>query len=314
MQKVVITDYGFKSIDQERRIIPAEVELAAHQCRTEDDVIRVASDADALLVQWAPITERVIVALTRCKAIVRYGIGVDNVDLPAARRRGIAVCNVPDYGVNEVADHAATLALALARQLPTYDRDLRNGGWNPNQRVDMPDFDQMQFGTLGFGRIARKVLERARGFGFKLMAHDPLVDPAAMASAGVENVSRDDLFARADILSLHAPLTPDTRHVVNAERLARMKPRAIIVNTARGALIDTEALCDALAAGRLGFAGLDVFEEEPLSPDHRLRRTARTILTPHIAWYSSGSLDRLQRLAAEEVARSLTGSPLRCQL
>jgi len=312
MQKVVITDYGFKSIEHEQRIIGASAQLVTAQCKTSEEVIRVAADADALLVQWAPITAQVIGALTRCKVIVRYGIGVDNVDLVAARARGIAVCNVPDYGVNEVADHAASLALALARQLPSYDRGMRDGGWSPNARLEMPDFNQMTFGTFGFGRIARKVHERVRGFGFKLVAHDPMVDAAAMATAGAEKVSVDELFSRADILSLHCPLTEETRYVVNAARLATMKTRAVLVNTARGPLIDSAALCEALENNRLGFAGLDVFEQEPLPADHILRRMPRTILTPHVAWYSTGSLDRLQRFAAEEIKRSLDGKPLRC--
>ena len=226
--------------------------------------------------------------------------------------KGIPVCNVPDYGVNEVADHAAALALALARQLPFFDRDMQAGGWNPNARLEMPDFEQMVFGTFGFGRIARKVFERVRGFGFRLIAHDPIVGAAAMKEHGVEKVQQDELFTRADILSLHCPLTPDTRHVVNATRLATMKPQAVLVNTARGALIDSAALVEALRANRLGFAGLDVFEDEPLPGDHPLRRAPRTLLTPHVAWYSTGSLDRLQRFAAEEIKRSLEGQPLRC--
>ncbi len=309
---VVITDHGFKGLRHEEAIIGTSVDLRVHQCRTEDDVIKAGAAAVALLVQWAPITARVIANLEQCRVIVRYGIGVDNVDVEAARRKGITVCNVPDYGVNEVADHAVTLAITLARQVPFYDRDLQAGGWAPTARLEMPDFDQMVFGTFGFGRIARKVLERVRAFGFRLIAHDPLVDAATMRTLGVEKVQQDDLFAAADILSLHCPLTPETRHVVNARRLALMKPQAVLVNTARGALVDTSALVEALHDNRIGFAGLDVFEEEPLPPQHPLRGAPRTVLTPHVAWYSTGSLDRLQRLAAEEIKRSLDGQPLRC--
>ena len=292
----------------------AGAELVVAQCKTADEVIAAARDADALLVQWAPINAAVIAALTRCKVIVRYGIGYDNVDLAAAKERGIAVCNVPDYGVHEVAEHAVSLALALVRQLPQLDRRLRAGTWKITPDRPMQSLRDSTFATAGFGRIARAAHEMMRGFGGKHIAYDPFVPAEAMAAAGVEKVERDALFARADVLSLHLPLTPETKHFINAETVRRMKPNAIVVNTARGPLIDTAALAAALRDGVIAGAGLDVFEKEPLEKDHPLLTAPNALLTSHVAWYSEGSIPRLQRLAAEEVARGLRGEPVKNQV
>jgi len=313
--KVVITDHGFADVTQEQRIL-AEVgcTLTVAQATTPEDVIHVAAEADGLLVQWAPVDSRVIRSLSHCKIIVRYGIGVDNVDLAAAKQAGIPVCNVPDYGIEEVADHALALALALARQLPQIDRRLRSGVWKLTPATPMPALNQMTFATAGFGRIARAVLERARSFGFKLVASDPFVPEEKFAKAGVERSLKEELFTRADILSLHLPLTPETRHFVNAAQLARMKPHAILINTARGPLVDTIALAEALQERRIAAAGIDVFETEPLPMDQPLRRCDNALLTSHVAWFSESSLPRLQRLAAEELVRGLRGEPLRNQV
>lgn len=310
--KIVITDSGFANILPETATITgAGIELASAQCKTAEDVIRAAADADGILVQWAPITAAVIQSLSRCKVIVRYGIGVDNVDLAAARQKGIPVCNVPDYCIDEVADHTLALALALARQLVPIDARTRAGVWKIHPDKPMPSFREMTFATAGYGRIARAVLDRARGFGFRLAAYDPY---AAPAGDGVTALSLDELFRQADILSLHAPLSPEAKHLVNAERLAGMKPTAILVNTARGALVDTVALARALAAGTIAAAGLDVFEIEPLAEDHPLRKCSNVLLTSHLAWFSESSVPKLQRLAAQEAVRALRGEPLRNQV
>jgi D-3-phosphoglycerate dehydrogenase len=309
--KIVITDYGFSNIDPERRTLAeAGIELISAQCKTAEDVIRTGADADGLIVQWAPITADVIASLQCCKVIVRYGIGVDNVDTVAARKKGIPVCNIPDYCIDEVADHTLTLALALARQLPQIDTRTRAGTWKITPDKPMPAFREMIFATAGYGRIARAVLDRAKGFGFKLAAYDPYAPPAE----GVAALSLEGLFQQADILSLHSPLTPETKHLVNSARLAQMKPTAIIVNTARGGLIDTTALVEALQAGTIAAAGLDVFENEPLHPDHLLRNCTNSILTSHVAWFSQSSVPKLQQLAAEEAVRALRGQPLKNQI
>jgi len=308
---VVYTDHGFSDVETEQALIAsADGNLTVAQCKTPVEVLEAARDADALLVQWAPVPAEVINELQQCKVIVRIGIGTDNVDLNAARDRGIPVCNVPDYCIDEVADHSMALTLALARHLSAIDQRVRSGTWKIVPDAPMPSFASMTFATVGFGRIARAVLDRARGFRFKLAAFDPFQDDDAFAKAGVTRLTLGDLFTSADIISLHSPLTPETHHLINTERLQQMKNTAIVVNTARGGLIDTNALAEALQAGDIAGAGLDVFETEPLPDDHPLRNCPNALLTSHIAWYSDQSVPTLQRKAAEEVVRALRGEPL----
>jgi D-3-phosphoglycerate dehydrogenase len=307
---IVITDYGFPDVATERALLEEQGwHLTAGHCTTPEEVIALGRTADALMVQWAPVTREVIDQLEKCELIVRYGIGLDNLDLEAARQKGIPVCNVPDYCTHEVADHAVSLAFALARQLGTTDRLVRQGVWKITPPVAMPPFREMTFATMGYGRIAREVLARASAFGFRTAFYDPFVD----AAAGREDLrfaDKEELFRAADIISLHLPLTGDTRHIIDREALALMKPAAIVVNTARGALVDTVALAAALDAGTIGAAGLDVLEQEPPEVSHPLLQCANAILTSHTAWYSASSVPALQRMAAEEVIRGLTGRPL----
>lgn len=310
----LITDFQFPDIETERRIIEtAGGALAAFQCKTERDVIAAAGEADALLVQWAPITRAVIDHLTNCKVIVRYGIGLDNIDLDAARDRGVTVRNIPDYCIAEVADHTFSLALALARQLPQIDRRVREGNWSIVPPRPMPAFRESTFATIGYGRIARAVLDRARGFGFQLAACDPYLSRDFEFPPDVRRVDFEDALRLADILSLNVPLTGDTRHMIAPGTLAMMKPTSLLINTARGALIDTVALADALDRRVIAGAGLDVFEAEPLPSDHPLRNCRNALLTSHVSWYSQLSGPNLQRLAAEEAVRSLRlASPTLC--
>ena len=309
--KALITDYGFANVALERKILAeAGIELEDAQCKTADEVIAASRNVDALMVQWAPINRKVIGTLDRCKIIVRYGIGVDNVDLQAAGERGIPVCNIPDYCIDEVADHSLSLALSLARQLPQTDAAVRSGVWKIMPPSPFPAFRDTLFATVGLGRIARAVLARARPFGFKLAAYDPFVEDNYFASSGVRKMEREGLFREAGILSLHLPLTEDSKHFVNKSALALMKKEAVIVNTSRGGLIDTLALAEALAGDKIAGAGIDVFEEEPLPSDHPLRKAPNALLTSHTAWYSSGSIPELQRKTAEEAVRGLKGEPL----
>ncbi len=313
--KVLVTDYGFPDVQREQQVIHAAGhELVVGQCKTAAAVIEMGSDADALLVQWAPVTAAVIVQLKHCRVIVRYGIGVDNVDIAAAKARGIPVCNVPDYCIEEVADHAMAMALSLVRQLPMLDRRLRAGTWKITPDHPMPALSNMTFATAGLGRIARAVLARARAFGCRLAAYDPYVPPEVFRSHSVTQLTMDELFKQADVLSLHLPLTPETRHLVHAATLAKMKPTSIVVNTARGGLIDTVALAEALQSGVIAGAGLDVFEPEPLPDRHPLRQCSNAILTSHVGWFSDQSVPKLQRLAAEEVVRALRGEALQNQV
>jgi D-3-phosphoglycerate dehydrogenase len=312
--KVVVTDCNFESFSEERVICDRNGwTLEILQCKTPAEVIAKARDADALFVQYVPITDEVLAGLKNCKVIVRYGIGLDNIDLAAAKARGIPVCNVPDYGIDEVADHAAALALSLLRQLPFFDASIRRGEWPSAAPKPVLSCKDLCFAVAGAGRIGRAALERMRAFGFKLGAYDPYVSASALEALGAEKLSLDDLFARADILSLHLPLNAETRHLVNGERLRTMKRQAILVNTSRGGLVDTRALAEALDAGVIGHAGIDVFEREPMEADHPLRTCRNALLTPHIAYYSAASIVRLQRFAAEDVERGLKGLPLRCE-
>ena len=309
--RVVYTDHGFPNVDTERSLIEdIGGTLEVVQARTPEDVAAASSSADALIVQWAPITAEVIDALDACSVIVRLGIGVDNVDLEAARAKGIPVCNVPDYCIDEVADHAVALALSLSRQIPQVDARVRSGTWKITPDAPMPALRASTFATVGFGRIAQAAHDRMRGFGCRLVAYDPFASSSAFEQAGVESVDLDTLFETADIISLHCPLTPETHHLVDADRLQTMKPTAILVNTARGGLIDTVALAEAMQRAEIGGAGIDVFEQEPMPDDHPLRASPNTLLTSHLSWFSDQSVPMLQRKAAEEVVRALRGEPL----
>jgi len=309
--KVYITDYGFPNLEQERKLLSEKgYEVVSATGSSEEDIIENASDADAILVQWAPVTARVISSLRKCRIIVRYGIGVDNIDLAAAKERDIPVCNVPDYCVNEVADHTISLALALARQLMETNARMKKGEWKIIPPYPMPAFRDMLFATVGFGRIAREVLKRARSFGFCTGAYDPNVSRESIEKFSVKHQSFEELISTADIISLHLPLNENTRHLINADTISRMKKGTILLNTSRGGLIDTTALIYALKDRKV-VAGLDVFENEPLPESHPLWNAEHVLLTSHTAWYSSRSVPQLQTLAVEEVLRGLEGKKLK---
>lgn len=308
--KVVITDYGFKNIDNEKRVLQdAGYEVVTAQCTTEQEVIQAAAGADALLVQWAPVSPVVINSLENCKVIVRYGIGVDNISLPAAAQKNIPVCNVPQYCIDEVADHTMALALSLCRQL-TATRQQMETQWKITPPHTMEALRYRCFVTAGFGRIAREVIARAKGFKFKLAAYDPYVSAEVMEGFGVAKLTLEEALEQADVLSLHLPLTEETRHLINEKSLRTMKSTAIVLNTSRGGLIDNYALAAALDQQLIAGAGLDVFETEPLPEAHPLRHSPNTALTSHTAWYSEASVPALQQLAAEEVLRGLKGQAL----
>lgn len=309
--KVFVTDYGFTNLNPEINLLKTNgFELSSGQCTTEDEVIAGAAGAQALLVQWAPVTDRVMATLKDCKVIVRYGIGVDNIDLEAAKKYSIPVCNVPDYCINEVADHTISLALALARQLATTQNRLKSGIWKIVPPRPMPAFRDMLFATIGYGRIARAVLERTRPFGFIAGAYDPFVTEERMQQDRVKYLQLNELLETADIVSLHLPYSPSTHHIINSHTIGQMKNGAILINTSRGALVDTLALADATKQGKI-VAGLDVFETEPLPVTHPLMNCDEVILTSHTAWYSERSVPELQHRAAEEVLRALQGQPLK---
>ncbi|HNH36227.1 MAG TPA: C-terminal binding protein [Rhodocyclaceae bacterium] len=303
---VVALDDGYAGYDQERSLLAAAgARFELRPCRgSEAAAVVAARDADLLMVRESPVTRRVLQAAPDCRAVVRYGIGVDNVDQAAATERRVMVANVPDYGTDEVATQAVALALAAVRRLRLHDAEVRAGRWSTGVLQPMHRLRGGTLGLVGYGRIARMTQAMLAGFGFaRVLAHDPLADlPSGVVAADVDTICRE-----ADLISLHAPLTPATRHLIDDRRLALMRPTAVLVNTARGGLVDLDALHAALAAGRLAGAGLDVFDPEPPDPAHPLFALDNVVVTNHIGWYSEESMRDLQRLAAEEAARVLRG-------
>jgi D-3-phosphoglycerate dehydrogenase / 2-oxoglutarate reductase len=314
MAKVVVTDASYPALDRERAVADRHgAHFVAAQCRSPKDVIEAVKDADVVLVQYAKITDEVLAHIRPNALVVRYGLGLDNIDLAAARRRGIRVAHVPDYAIGEVADHTVALILTALRKIIPLDRSVRAGVWDASGVcAPLPSCAESCVGFIGFGRIGRQVYERLKPFGFAALVSDPSTSAREIQKLGAEAIDLDALFAQADVLTLHAPLNSQTRHLVNARRLSSMKRTAVIVNTARGGLIDTVALEDALASGKVAGAALDVFEQEPLPESSRLRTLANVILTPHAAWYSEAAAERIQALAADEVDRALSGQPPRC--
>lgn len=304
---VVAIDGGYDTYDQEVRILSgagARFELVpcGGNAANVADQIR---PAHALMVRESRIDAEMIASMPYLKGIVRYGIGVDNIDLAAAKQRGIAVANVPDYGTEEVSDQALALLLAVARRVVTRDAGVRAGKWNVSREEPMHRIAGKTLGLLGYGRIARAVERKLRAFGIeRVCVFDPYV---SKAMPGIELMSADEVCRQADYLSISAPNTPQTHHLLNAARLALMKPTAIVVNTARGQLIDEAALIRTLQAGRIFGAGLDVFEHEPLAADSPLRKLDNAVLSDHTGWYSEESVKELQLKAAQEVARILNG-------
>lgn len=308
MPRILITDYEFESISQEQAVADANgVELVRANCRTEDDVLEAAANVDGLIVQYAPITERVLKGLPRLKAVSRYGVGVDTIDVQAATECGVVVSNVPDYGVDDVSDHAIALALTLARGIPDLDRGVRSGENLLDSVKPLRRFTSQTFGVIGLGLIGAATAAKARALGFRALGYDPLHTPGTTTKEGIEVVTLDELLAASDVVSLHVPLNKHTHHLINARTLGQFKAGATIVNTCRGGVVDTEALVDALKNGRIRAAGLDVFEEEPLPLNSGLLGLDGVVLTPHTAWYTEESSDELKRRTAENVVDACLG-------
>lgn len=292
-----------------------DINLRCAPVQTEDALIEVGQDADVLLVSTREdVTRRVLENIPRVKVISRYGVGLDNVDLDAAAEAGIVVTHYPGYCTSEVADHAMALMLAVNRRIVEMDRDLRQGAWvklgsatGGIMRGPVPPLRQMTLGIVGFGRIGQAVADRARGFGLKMLVADPYVAPDVVQAAGGELMALDELLSQVDLLTLHSPLTPETRGMVNAERLALMKPDAAIINTARGPIIDLDALADHLVEHPLARAALDVVYPEPLPTDHPLYRLPNVIHTPHAAYYSEQSVITVRTETFNEAMAVLLG-------
>ena len=305
---IAVTDSPFPSLDPAiaalRRI---DHELRMAKSTSADDILAVARDADAVLVTYAKLPGELLKELKRCKVIGRFGLGVDNIDIPAAAQLGITVTYVPDYCVHEVSDHAMALLLALARKIPFSNRLVQSGRWEMAPIVPLRRLEGQVLGLIGFGNIPRALAPKAKAFGLKVITHDPYVSADVAKALGVETTSFEDLLGRSDFVSVHAPLLPATRGLMNSATFARMKKGAFLVNTSRGPLVDETALVAALDAGHLAGAALDVVTVEPLARDSPLLGRDNVILTPHTAFYSVEALEELQTKCATDVARALSG-------
>jgi D-3-phosphoglycerate dehydrogenase len=315
-QTVVIADYDYGDVDIERAIIEgAGLQLIAAQCRTEDEVIDAARDADAIIAQYAPVGARAIGALARCRVIAGYGTGVDIVDVDAATRHGIVVTNVPDdWRENEVADHALALLLAVARKICIYDRATRRGSWQWRTGYPIHRLRGSTAGLLSVGPIAQAIAARASGFGLRVVAYDPYQPTGEIAAQGATPVSFDELIEQADYLVIQAPLTRETHHLIGVAELRRMKPSSFVINAARGPIVSDEALYRALSEGWIAGAGLDDLEEEPArrhgwKPVNPLFTLPNVVVTPRAAYYSEEAVHAVRDFAAHEVVRVLTGRP-----
>jgi D-3-phosphoglycerate dehydrogenase len=302
--KVVVTDQVFPSIDTETQLlaaIGARIEVADG---TPEGVVRIGGDADALLNTYLPITGQLLAQLPACKIVARYGIGFDNVDLAAAAGHGIVVTNVPDYSVEEVAVHTLGLMLALTRRLPEASALVASGGWGLAGLRPIRRLSTQRAGLVGFGRIARRLAGYLTALGCEVVAHDPFLRPAP----GLPPLlALPDLLGRCDLVSLHAPLTAQTKGLIGAAELATMKPGAVLVNTARGGLVDVDAVIEALRAGRVRAAALDVLDTEPPAAGRLPGDLTSLLVTPHMAYYSEESIAESQRKAATQVVKVLTG-------
>jgi D-3-phosphoglycerate dehydrogenase len=303
---------GFPGFDLEAGIAKENgFDFACLNSRDEEAIIQGARDADGLVVVYAPITDRIVSSLDHCKVIVRTGIGYNNIDVEAASRKGVMVANVPDYCAGEVADHAMALLLSLVRKVTFLSGQVKKEKWSFIEAKPIPRLSETTLGLYGCGNIAQGVARRAQAFDIAVRGFDPYLPDTVFAKAGIARASSlDELYAASDFLSLHAPLTPETQHIIDKEALEKMKKTAVIVNTARGPLIDHDALYQALKQGVIAGAALDVTEQEPPSFPLSLNELDNVLITPHAAYYSESSEPELRTKAVREVIRTLTeGQP-----
>ena len=306
MPVFLLTDADRFPFDEEDRAAMAHagVELRELHGHEPEEVVAAAQGADAVFVYYGRFPRDTVARLDGVRVLARCGTGYDNIDVAAAREHGIEVVYVPDYGIDDVADHAFALILACARKIAYSDRRVRAGEW-PGYRELAPMFRLRgrTLGLFGYGRIGRRVGEKGEALGMRVLAHDPYVAEAT--------ATPEELFATCDVISVHTPLTAETRHAVGAAELAAMKPEAILVNTARGPIVDTVALAGALREGRLGGAALDVYEEAPLPVDHPLRACENVVLTPHSAAYTEEALAEVRKRALADALRIVQGQTAR---
>lgn len=311
--KIAITDYSFPDLDIENEVLsPFGYDIVAwKERRSPSELPQLVADADAVITQFASVNSDVIASMQHAKVIVRYGIGVDNVDLAAAASKGIPVCNVPDYCIDEVADHTLAFLLATTRQVVTNCIPVRNGKWGLASPLDhMRAMRDMTIGVVGFGRIGREVVARLRSFKCTVLVYDPVVSATEIEQSGAKSVSLNELLTKSDAVTLHCPSLPQTRGMINRESIATMKRGSILINVARGDLVDPSALTDALQSGHLAAAALDVFAPEPIPADHPILKLDNVIVASHIASCSVPAVRKLRETAARLAALALRGERL----
>lgn len=306
--KVYVTDYEYATLEPEKRELDKiGAVMIPKQCKTEADVIRECKDANGLIDQYAPITRKVMEALPDLKVVGRYGVGVNTIDVDAATGLGIQVLNVPDYCMDEVSNQAISLMLACHRKLNILNSQVHHQGWDYKIAKPIHRLQGQTLGLLGFGRIPKMVAQKAKAFGLNIIAYDPYVKPEVGLQYDVTILPLKDVLQKADIISVHVPLTKDTENLLNEQTFSWMKPEAIIINTSRGPLIDENALYHALKDKKIGYAGLDVTVQEPIQEDNPLLTLDNVMITPHVAWYSEEAELELKMKVAQGVADVLSG-------
>lgn len=309
MRKIVVFKKEDKGYDYEKSLFSQfdDVEFIVSPAVEEDDVIDAARDAEVILFTATKINERVINSLEKCKLIIRYGIGYDNVDTVAAAKRGIFVCNAPNYGITDVAEHALSLILATAKKTVNMHARAESGKWGPGEGKPFLRLAGKTIGFVGFGNIGRALCKMTNGLSMRPVVYDPFVSDETISALGAEKRTLDDLFREADFISLHLPLNDETRHMIGKDSFKKMKPSAILINTSRGSIVDELALIEALESEQIAGAGLDVFENEVLPLDPRLAHSPRAVLTPHVAWNTDIAVTAIHEEVGDNVARYLRG-------
>lgn len=312
MPKVVVTDYTFSSLEVEQTIVEeAGFDFSCYQCSGVAELMNVCADADAVITQFAPVNDEVVSAMQKAKVIVRYGIGYDNVACETASKKGIPVCNIPDYCIDEVADHALAFILATTRRVRANNAFVVEGNWGLGVPLEkMQALSDLTVGVIGLGRIGREVTARLQGFKCTVLASDPVISDEEAKTHGCTLMSLEDLLKASDIVSLHCPSTPETRGMINQKSLEVMKEGAVLVNVGRGDLVDLDALTEALRHGRIGGAALDVFNPEPIAADHPLLGMNNVVVSSHVASCSPKASKKLRETAARLAVSALRGETL----
>lgn len=309
--RVIITECDHESFEIETKLFQEHsIQFEIHQHKTEEDLIQYAQGVTAFMIQYAPITEKVLANLPDLKLVVRYGVGVNTIDLEAATKYGVQICNIPDYGTNEVADHALAFMINLTRKITFMNELVRDGIWDYQKSIPVFRHSEQTVGVIGLGRIGTAFAHKVNALGCKVIAYDPnLEKKIARIPDFVEPVNLEELLERSDVVSIHCPLETAV-NLIDEEQLRRMKNTAYLINVSRGGIVNEKALDLALAEGWIAGAALDVAEVEPLKKDSPLFKHKNFLCTPHMGWYSEQSSNELKRKVAEEVIRFLKNEPV----